>query len=385
VIRLFLLLAALSPAGAQQIYDLLLKNGNVIDPANHRSGRMDVAVAGNKIARVAPGLPAAHARVVIDASQYYVTPGLVDINGHFDAGNTGRNVQPEHNSLPYGVTTVVDAGGSDAKTFEVFKTEVISHSKTRVLAFLDIAGGDPAEVSGVARKYRDTIVGIRTSPEGVDRAVKAAELSGTIVLVDFPSNFSGDYKDSVLKRLRAGDLQTQVYGRTVPQLDAGQKIQPWMWEARKRGVLFDVGHGSSGLWFRIAVPAIRQGFTPDTISTGLDRESAMLPRATMTNVLSKFLDMGMTLEQLVERTTSNPARAIHRPDLGALTEGAPADIALLEIQRGNFGFLDSGHAKLMGDQRLRCVLTLRNGAVVWDSDGLAATDWIKAGPYSNFK
>jgi len=158
-----------------------------------------------------------------------------------------------------------------------------------------------------------------------------------------------------------------------------------MLEARKRGVLFDLGHGSAGFWFRIAAPAIRQGFLPDTISTGLERDSATLPRATMTDVMSKLLNLGMNVEQVVERATLNPARAIHRAELGTLREGAPADIALLELQKGNFGYLDSGHARLTGDQRLRCVLTVRDGAIVWDSEGLAATDSTKAGPYSNYK
>jgi dihydroorotase len=204
-------------------------------------------------------------------------------------------------------------------------------------------------------------------------------------MVDLQPESTGEYRNLILKRLRPGDIQTQIYSRLAPVLDAGNNVQPWMGEARQRGVLFDVGHGSSGFWFRIAVPAIGQGFLPDTISTGLDRESALLPRATMMDVLSKFLSIGLTLEQVVERSTAKPARAIRRPDLGTLSEGAIADIALLQLQKGSFGYLDSGHGKLLGDRKLRCVLTIRNGAIVWDSEGLSAPDWMKAGPYSNFK
>lgn len=386
MIRLFLLFAVLAPAGAQQVYDLLLKNGNVIDPANRRAGRMDVAVTGTRIARVAPGLPAAHARVAIDASDYYVTPGLVDIHTHFYAG-AELNLQPDHNLLPNGVTTAVDAGGADGKTFEDFKRKVIDPAKTRVLAFLNVAGdlADPGPAVRVIRKYRETIVGIKATADASDLAVKAAELSGTVVMVDLQPESTGEYRNLILKRLRPGDIQTQIYSRLAPVLDAGNNVQPWMGEARQRGVLFDVGHGSSGFWFRIAVPAIGQGFLPDTISTGLDRESALLPRATMMDVLSKFLSIGLTLEQVVERSTAKPARAIRRPDLGTLSEGAIADIALLQLQKGSFGYLDSGHGKLLGDRKLRCVLTIRNGAIVWDSEGLSAPDWMKAGPYSNFK
>lgn len=376
MIRLFLLLAVLAPAGAQQVYDLLLKNGNVIDPANRRTGRLDVAVIGNRIARVAADLPAAHARVAIDASDYYVTPGLIDIHAHFYAG-AEPILQPDHNSLPNGVTTAVDAGGADSKTFDDFKRKVIDPAKTRVLAFLNVANdlADPGPAARMIQKYRDTIVGIKTTADAADLAVKAAQLSGTVVMVDLQPEST----------VRPGDIQTQIYSRLVPLLYAGQNVPPWMEEARKRGVLFDVGHGSSGFWFRIAAPAIRQGFLPDTISTGIDRESALLPRATMMDVLSKFLNIGLTLEQVVERSTAKPARAIRRPDLGTLSEGAIADIALLQLQKGSFGYLDSGHAKLMGDRKLRCVLTIRNGAIVWDSEGLSAPDWVKAGPYSNFK
>ena len=386
MIRLLLLLAALAPAGAQQVYDLLLKNGNVIDPANRRTGRMDVAVIGNRIARVAPDLPAAHARVAIDASDYYVTPGLVDIHTHFYAG-AELNLQPDHNALPSGVTTAVDAGSADWKTFEDFKRKVIDPAKTRVLAFLNVANdmADPGPAARIIRKYRDTIVGIKTTADASDLAAKAAELSGTVVMVEPHPESAGEYRDLILKRLRPGDIHTQVYSRLIPLLDAGKNLQPWMVEARKRGVLFDAGHGSGGFWFRLAVPAIRQDFLPDTISSGIDRESALLPRATMMDVLSKFLNIGLALEQVVERTTVNPARAIRRPDLGTLSEGAIADIALLHLQKGSFGYLDSGHAKLMGDRKLQCVLTIRNGAIVWDSEGLSAPDWMKAGPYTNFK
>ena len=158
-----------------------------------------------------------------------------------------------------------------------------------------------------------------------------------------------------------------------------------MAEARKRGVLFDVGHGSGSFWFRIAVPAIQQGFLPDTISTDIHKSSVMLPRATLLNVMSKFLNIGLTFEQVVERATVAPAKAIRRTELGTLSEGSVADIAVLEVEKGSFAFLDSGFAKLTGTQRLRCALTIRAGKVVWDADGLAAGDWKDAGPYSNFK
>jgi dihydroorotase len=158
-----------------------------------------------------------------------------------------------------------------------------------------------------------------------------------------------------------------------------------MSEARKRGVLFDVGHGSGSFWFRIAVPAIEQGFLPDTISTDIHKDSIMLPRANMITTMSKFLNIGLTMEQVIERTTVNAARAIRRADIGTLSEGAVADVAVLEMEKGRFAFLDSGHGKLIGDKRLRCVLTVRNGRVLWDTDGLSLDEWRAAGPYSNYR
>jgi dihydroorotase len=351
--RYLALILLLSPAASgQQVYDILLKNGHVIDPANRRDGRFDVAVTGAKIARVAQDLPAAHARVVIDASAYYVTPGLIDINTHFDT------LPADHNALPSGVTTAVSSTG---KNFEEFKIKVIDRSKTRLLAFLRISGGDDPEAAArTIRQYPNILVGV-TSADAVDRAIKAAELSNTVVMGDIGA-----------KGVRRGDIVTHMYGLGTPRLDV---------DKRKRGVLFDAG----SFWFRIAAPAVKQGFLPDTISTDIDNDNVMLPRANMITTMSKFLNLGMTLDQIIERTTVNPARAIRRPDIGALSEGAIADIAVIEMQKGNFGFLDSGHARLIGDRRLRCVLTVRNGDIVWDSDGLSAPDWIKAGPYSNFK
>jgi dihydroorotase len=394
-----------APADSQQIYDLLLKNGQVIDPRNERNGRFDIAVAGSKIARVAQGIASAHARVVVDVSDYYVAPGLIDIHTHFDAQGAPLNLNPDHNALRNGVTTAVDAGSSGWKNFEDFKTKVIDKADTRVLAFLNIVGagmyGDQVEndskemdveaAAKMVRKYPGIIAGIKTAHyqpadwEAVDRAVKAAELSNSVLMVDFHPKPGRGYRELILEHMRPGDIHTHFYGRLTPQLDEARKVQPYMWEARKRGVIFDVGHGSGSFWFRIAVPAIQQGFFPDTISTDLHKDSVMLPRATLTNVMSKFLNIGMTLEQVIACTTANPARVIRRPELGTLSEGAVADIAVLALEQGRFAYLDSGHGKLTADKRIRCVLTVRDGKVVWDTEGLSLTDWREAGPYSNFK
>jgi len=396
---------ATTAAAQAQIYDLLLKNGHVLDPANHRNARMDVAVVGTKIVKVAANLPARQARHVIDASQYYLTPGLIDIHTHFDAQGADLNLNPDHNALRYGVTTAVDAGSSGADNFESFRKHVIDKAKIRLLVFLNIVaagmyGGhvedDPKQMNvakavAMARQHKDVIVGIKTAhyqpPDwiAVDNAVKAAAQSGTVCMVDFHPKPGRGYRELILNHMRPGDIHTHLYGRLTPQLDANKKLEPYMLEARKRGVLFDVGHGAGSFWFRIAVPAVQQGFLPDTISTDIHKRSIMLPRATLLDVMSKFLNSGLTLDQVIERTTVNAAKAIRRPALGTLSEGAEADIAVLELERGQFAFIDSGHAKLTGTQRLRAALTVRAGKIVWDADGIAAEDWRGAGPYSNFK
>jgi dihydroorotase len=399
---------------SEPIYDLLLRNGNVIDPSSGRNGRLDIAIVGQRIARIAASLPAHQARTTVDVSAYYVTPGLIDLHAYVnsqsvfrqgDPRTDWRNVNPDHNTLRHGVTTVVDGGSTGWKNFESFKQLVIERSRVRVLAFLNIVGNgmlegdaaaDPSDLQvekavETARRHPQTIVGIRSphlkgaGPDGVERSIRAAESMGGVALVEYLENDGLDYRRLVLERLRAGDLITHTFGLATPVLDSNGNLTSTLTDARKRGVLFDLGHGSHGFWFRNAVPAARKGFLPDVLSTAMDKTSLLMPRADMMTTLSKFLNMGVPLEQLVERVTVRAARAIKRPELATLREGGLADIAVLEMQTGRFGFLDDGNNRLPGDRRLRAVLTIREGRVVWDSEGLSRTDWSKAGPYSNYR
>ncbi|HMJ82076.1 MAG TPA: amidohydrolase family protein, partial [Vicinamibacterales bacterium] len=397
----------------REVYDLLLQNGHVIDPSTGRNGRFDIAIVGERIARIAVNLPARQARTTVDASAYIVTPGLIDLHAYVnsqavyrqgDPSTSWRNVNPDHNALRHGVTTVVDGGSTGWKSFEAFKRLVVDRSRVRVLAFLNIvssgmlegqATADPSDLQidktvETARRHLDTIVGIRSPHvrgaglDGVERSIRAAELMGGVALVEYLEKDGFEYR-SALDRIRAGDLITHTYGLTTPVLDPNGNLSRALTEARKRGVLFDLGHGTRGFWFRNAVPAARQGFLPDVLSTGMDKASLLLPRADMMTTLSKFLNMGVTIEALVERVTTRAARAIKRPELATLREGGLADIAVIEMQTGRFGFLDDGESRLQGDRRLRAVLTIRNGQVVWDSEGLSRTDWSKAGPYTNYR
>ena len=400
-------LAAL--AAAQPRYDLLLKGGHVIDPGNHIDAVRDVAVAGGKIAAVAENIPAASAIKTVDVSGLYVTPGLVDIHTHVMtmSGLRGslaedQNVWADSHTFRAGVTTVVDAGSSGWRNFPEQKARILDHSRTRILAMLNIvghgqAGGaieqdtgdmDPKATAQMARRYPGLIVGIKTAhyqgPDwtAVERAVEAGRLADIPVMVDF-GTFRPErpFEDLVLKKLRPGDIYTHTYVGKVPMLDASGRLRPFLAEARKRGVIFDVGHGGGSFLFRQAVPAVHQGFVPDSISTDLHTESMNAGMKDMLNVMSKFLNIGVSLEDVIAMSTWHPAREIKHTELGNLTVGAPADIAVLNVEKGRFGFVDSYGARMPGTQKLTCELTVHDGLVVWDLNGITRQNWDKLGNY----
>jgi dihydroorotase len=375
----------------------ILSGGHVIDPANGRDGIMDVAIKDGRIAAVGPNLRAeAGKTVAVDG--LYVTPGLIDIHVHVYGGYAGW-MFPDVHSFTSGVTTVVDTGGPGWKSFEEFKTTIIDRSKTRVLSLLNIVGAgmggaienDVAEMDAercaeMIRSHPDVIVGSKTAHfggpgwEAVDGALRAAELSDTVCMIDFWPRPTRTYPE-LLARMRPGDIHTHVYAQHIPILDDEKRVQDFMWEARDRGIVFDLGHGNGSFWWRLAIPAVRQGFTPDTISTDLHKSSALIPNANMITTMSKCLSMDMPLSEVVRRSTVTPAAAIRRPDLGTLTVGSEADIAVLDVRHGDFGFVDSGRARHGGDRRLECMMTVRAGEIVWDVNGLSWPDWEDAGEY----
>ena len=405
----FLLLSSLLTLDAQQ-YDLLLSGGHLIDPKSEINAPLDVAIAGGKVVRVADHIPASAAKKTIDVSGLYVTPGLVDLHTHIVIGSglkgslpVEQNVYVDSHTLRNGVTTAVDAGTTGWRNFPDFKKKIIDfvstkrgHVHTRVLALLNIVGyGEAGEVyeqdvndmdaeatAAVAKEYKDYVVGIKTAhyrgPEwvAVERAVEAGKLADIPVMVDFGAfRPERPFEDLVLDKLRPGDMYTHTYLGSVPMLDEAGKVREFLFQARKRGVKFDVGHGAGSFWWRQAVPAVKQGFLPDSISTDLHVISMNQGMKDMTNVMSKFLNLGVSLYEVVKRSTIHPAMQIKRPELGHLTVGAVADIAVLRLEEGRFGFLDTRNARLDGTKRLRCELTLREGHVVWDLNGLAGEDW----------
>jgi dihydroorotase len=381
----------------------LLRGGHVIDPRNAISGVRDVAIAGGKVAAVAPRLNSTDALKTIDVSGLYVTPGLIDIHTHVYAGTgeprsyAGDNsLYPDGFTLRVGVTTVADAGGAGWRSFDDFKTRVIDRSKTRVLAFLNIVGYgmrggtyeqdladmDAQPTADMARRHPSLIVGIKTAhfagPEWapVERAVEAGRLANLPVMVDFGTGRpERPLAELVTRKLRPGDIYTHVYSGLRGEQDPSGRVNPAMREGRTRGVIFDVGHGGGSFLWRIAVPAVKEGFWPDSISTDLHIGSMNAGMKDMLNVMGKFLAMGLSIDEVIARSTWNPAREIRQDGLGHLSVGAVADVAVLRVERGSFGFVDMYGARMDGRERLMCELTLRDGKVVYDLNGLSRPDW----------
>ena len=403
---LLLVAAALAPAAQAQPYQILIKGGHVLDARNGIDGPRDVAIKDGKIVAVAPELKATDAQLVVPAKGLYVVPGLVDMHTHVfhgvdpDGGysNGLRALPPDGFTFRAGVTTVVDAGGSGWRNFPLFKRQVIDVAQTRVLALLNIVGagmaGDPAEQNTGdmdarlcalrVTQFPQIIVGIKTAhfkgPEwtAVDRAVEAGRMAKVPVMVDF-GEFVSDrpWRQLVTTHLRPGDIYTHFFLGAVPLLDADGHVQPYVHEARRRGIIFDVGHGGGSFVFRQAVPAMKEGFWPDSISTDLHISSMNSGMKDLTNVMSKFLAMGMPLKDVVARATWHPARELKRDDLGHLGVGAVADVTVLSVDIGRFGFTDVDGGKLEGVQKLQAELTVRAGNVVWDLNGISKPDWQK--------
>jgi dihydroorotase len=380
-----------------QSYDTLLKGGHVIDPKNGIDRVMDVAISGGKIARVASNIAPSEAKQTVNVAGLYVTPGLIDIHVHIYLWQEpgGEAVQADAHSFRGGVTTMVDAGSSGARSFADFKRRIIDHSKTRILAFLNIVGAgmgvgkdddtsemDPLPAAKVAKENPDIIVGFKSAHfvgpgwESVGGAVKAGEMTGLPVMVDFGRVSATRNLDMLLRdKLRPGDIYTHCYSGHRDELLENGKMNPAMEAGRKRGIFFDIGHGAGSFYWYVAVPAYAEHFYPDSISSDLHINSMNAGMKDMTNIMSKLMSLGSSLQDVVRMSTVSAAKEIRRPALGNLDVGSDADVAVLRLDRGTFGFVDSAGARKSGTQFLVCELTLRAGKVMWDLNGRASQDW----------
>ena len=393
-------------AGAQPLpaYDLLLRSGHVIDAKNHIDAVMDVAIKDGHIAQVAQGLKPADAIKTIDVRGMYVTPGLIDLHTHNYTGTGERNsyagdlsVRPDGFTFRTGVTTVIDAGCAGWRNFEDFKDRIIDRSKTRILAMLNIVGAgmrggkyeqntfdmDGEATAKMALRYPGLIVGIKTAhfngPEWtpVEQAVIAGTKANIPVMVDFGGDRpTRPLYDLLTKKLRPGDIYTHMYSGLRHEQDPVTKgPQKGMIEGRARGIIFDAGTGGGSFKYSLAVPFIQQGFKPDSLSTDLHVDSMNSATKDLLNVASKFMAMGLSLKEVVAEMTANPAHEIRHEELGNLSAGSVADVAVLSIQKGRFGFTDMVNTRMDGTQKLVAELTIKDGKIVYDLNGLEALPW----------
>lgn len=403
---LFGLLLLAGYVAQAQTYTLLIKGGRLIDPKNNIDAPMDVAIIDGKVTRVAPSIDPKEAKQVVDAKGLYVMPGLIDIHGHVFYGTEPNHylsngltaVSPDGFTFRVGVTTIVDAGGAGWKSFETFKQNIILSSKTRVLSFLNIVGEgmrggryeqdtadmDPKQAAKVALDNKNDVVGFKVahfqgpSWAPVDRAVAAGKLADMPVMIDFGGSTPPlPLSDLFLNHLRPGDIYTHAYTNLEGNVretivdEATKKVKPFVWEARKKGIVFDVGYGGASFNFSQAIPAVGSGFYPTTISTDLHTGSMNGSMKDILSIMSKFMVMGMKLPDVVKAATWTPAQVINRENLGHLSEGAIADVTVLALRPGNFGFYDKTGYKLTGKQKLECEVTVKGGKVVYDLNGLA--------------
>ena len=402
-ITVFSCLLLITNLSFAQKYDILIKNGHLIDPKNNISEKMDVAITEGKIAEVASRIPESSAKKVIHADGLYVTPGLIDLHAHVFWGtkpdayisNSYTSLPPDGFTFRSGVTTIVDAGSAGWKNIRIFKEQTVDHSKTRVLAFINIVGSgmkggaieqnlndmDAKLTAMVAKKYRDFVVGIKlahySGPEWIplQRTVEAGRQADMPVMIDFGGHIPElSLERLLLEELRPGDIYTHCFAHVkgrIPLVDDNGNLRPYVKTAYDRGVIFDVGHGGGSFVFEQAIPAMEQGFRPNTLSTDLHTGSMNGGMKNLLNVMSKFLNMGMPLDEVIESVTFRPAEIIHHEELGHLSVGAVADIAILNLLEGKFGFGDVRGVKIEGDKKLQCELTMREGQVVYDLNGIS--------------
>lgn len=389
---------------AQEI-DLLLKGGRVLDPKNSMDSKMDVAIKDGKIYRIAAEIPSSSAKKVLDVSGLLVSPGLINIHTHVYAGSKPGFADGQSSQLPdafaprSGITTVVDAGTTGWRTFPDFKSKVVDPSLTRVLVFLNIfetgfsAGSaiepdlntlDVQMTVDAIKKYPDFIAGTRIghykgkSWIPFDKASEAAQITERPLFVE--CHLPEYSLEDQLKRMRSGDIITHSFENVkerMPIVDEQGKVRPFVLEAQQKGVLFDVGHGGAGFWFDQAIPALKQGLLPNSFGTDEHRTSMNAGMKNMLNVMSKYLTIGMTIPDIIASGSWKPAKSIKREDLGNLSVGSVADIAVLSIINGKYGYVDSGGNRIEGNQKFEAELTVRAGRIIWDLNGLAATPYTK--------
>ena len=367
-------------------YDVLLKGGIVLDPASQLNDQRDLGIREGKIVAIESDIRPEEAALTVPITGKYVTAGLVDIHTHIYAGVSTFGVRPDPVCRRTGVTTVVDAGSASWTSFPGFRQYVVEPAITRILAFVHISGigmidetvgemrnleyAKPEKVAQTVIENQDIAVGIKVRQgkfevgnngvEPLRAAIEAAERAKVPVMCHIQA---GIPLPEVLKLLRPGDIVTHSFqGCGDSIIDEKGQVLPEVWAARDRGVLFDVGHGKFSFKYEVARRAMDQGFIPDVISTDLHTGNISGPVHDLPTTLSKFLHLGLSLDEVIEKSTIAPARAIRRGDeLGHLKIGSVADLAVWDLVEGEFEFCDAHGTKYIGKERLQAYSTIRQG------------------------
>lgn len=366
-------------------FDLLIQGGDVIDPGGGQRGRLDVGIAGGRIAAVAPALPADGAGEVVDAAGQLVTPGLVDLHTHAYWGATYWGIEPDPVAARTGVTTWLDVGTSGAYSFPGFRRWIAEPAKARIYALLNLsaigliaptyefANLDYCDVDlaeQVIDANRDIILGIKaridrntTRGTGIEPLRRARELADRVALPLMVHIGAGPPAlAEIIALMRPGDILTHCFtGQTNRVIDDAGQVIPNVKELWDRGLVLDIGHGTGSFSFATAEAMLAQGMPPDVISSDIHQMSVQGPMFDLPTTMAKFLALGMRLEDVVERTTSRPARAMGRPELGTLRVGSPADVALFRLREGDFTFYDVAMRPQHGRQQLDNTMTIVGG------------------------
>lgn len=386
------------------LYDLLLKGGHVLDDRNKIDAMRDVGIKDGKVAAVGENLSPKDALKTVDVKGLYVTPGLIDLHVHIYAGTGERgsyagdlSLYPDGFTLRNGVTTVVDAGSSGWRNFDDFKDKIIDRSKTRVLAELNIVGAGmrgvkfednledmDGKVTGEkAKRFPGVVVGIKsahfTGPEWkpYDQAVIAGNIANVPVMIDYGARrIERTLLELVTSHLRPGDIYTHCFSGLRGEQDqtTGGPSEALL-VMRKRGIYCDVGHGGGSFAWTVAGPIVKAGYLPDSISTDLHVGSMNNGMKDILNVADKMMALGESVPEVIAEMTSHPAHEIKQEQLGNLSVGSGGDVAVFSVEMGSFGLVDMYNTKMMATKKLVCELTLRDGLIVYDLNGISADMW----------
>jgi dihydroorotase len=383
--------------GAQQEadpkYDLLVKGGKVVDPSLRLSAVRDVAISGHRIARIAEDIPQSEARQVLDAAGKVVTPGLIDVHVHVYDGVAPLGIPPDPNCIAKGVTTVLDAGSAGAHTFPGFRKYIVNVADTRVHALLNISVVGQSTLSNdnqygellnlayvnpklairTIERNRDVILGIKVrlsknitgehDLKVLGMAQEAAAAVNLPVMVHIGDSHSS--VSEILNTMRGGDVLTHTFhGKAGGILDDKGRVLPAVRNAVQRGVNLDVGHGAGSFAFDVCEKALAQDVVPGTISSDLHEYNVRGPVFDLATTLSKFMQLGMTLDEVIERAATNPASTFGFPQgLGTLREGTEADVAVFSLEEGDFQFMDTLKQTRIGHHKLTSVATVKAGKI----------------------